>query len=189
MRLPRATLALAFAVIVNPAAAVADKWDDTIQQFRNSEAPGPYFNEADGFAIFPTIGKGGIGIGGAYGEGRVYEQGTYVGNTDMGQITIGFQFGGQAYSQLIFFQDKRAFDEFTSGRFEFGAEASAVALTAGANAKAGTTGHTAGASGGRNNSTNVSAWYRGMMIFTIAKGGLMYEASIGGQKFNYQPRS
>ena len=181
-----ARIALAFAVILSPA-AFAGEYEDTIASFKAADETAAFFGDAYAYVVFPTIGKGGIGIGGAYGEGRVYEQGNYVGNTDMGQVTIGFQLGGQAYSQVIFFQDKRAFDEFTSGRFEFGAEASAVALTAGANAKAGTTGHTAGASGGKNNSTNVSAWYKGMMIFTIAKGGLMYEASIGGQKFSYTP--
>ena len=139
--------------------------------------------------MFPTIGKGGIGVGGAYGTGRVYEQGTYVGDASMGQVTIGFQLGAQAYSQIIFFEDQRAFREFTGGNFEFSAEASAVAITAGASAKASTTGASAGASGGQHDAKTAGAgFYKGMATFTVAKGGLMYEASIGGQKFSYKPR-
>ena len=126
--------------------------------------------------------------GGAYGKGRVYEQGKHVGNTSMTQVTVGFQLGGQAYSQIIFFEDKRAFDEFTSGNFEFGAQATAVAITAGASAAATTTGSAAGASGGRHDATTAGAGYhKGMATFTVATGGLMYEASVGGQKFSYTP--
>ena len=138
--------------------------------------------------MFPTIGKGGIGIGGAHGSGRVYAEGKYVGDTSMTQITVGFQLGGQAFSQIIFFEDKRAFDEFTGGNFEFGAQASAVAITAGASAQATTTGSSAGASGGEHDASTTGSYYRGMAIFTVAKGGLMYEASVGGQKFSYTPK-
>jgi lipid-binding SYLF domain-containing protein len=104
----------------------------------------------------------------------------------MTQITVGLQLGGQAYSQMIFFEDKHAFDEFTGGNFEFGAQATAVAITAGASAQAGTTGATAGASGSQQSSKNVAKYYKGVAVFTVAKGGLMYEATIGGQKFNYR---
>jgi len=104
----------------------------------------------------------------------------------MTQLTVGFQLGGEAYSQIIFFEDQRAFDEFTSGNFEFAATASAVAITAGASAAATTTGSSAGASGGKHDATTKGAGYhKGMAVFTVAKGGLMYEASIGGQKFSY----
>ena len=103
----------------------------------------------------------------------------------MGQVTLGFQLGGQAYSQIIFLQDKRAFEEFSSGKFEFGAQASAVAITAGASAAATTAGSSAGASGGKKDATTVGKYSGGMAVFTVAKGGLMYEASIGGQKFSY----
>jgi hypothetical protein len=106
----------------------------------------------------------------------------------MSQVTVGFQLGGQAYSQIIFFQDAQSLKQFTSGNFEFGAEASAVAITAGANAKANTSGSSAGASATKNKAANVGAYNKGMATFTVAKGGLMYEASIGGQKFNYNPR-
>lgn len=103
----------------------------------------------------------------------------------MTQLTVGFQLGGQAYSQIIFFEDKRAFDEFTSGNFEFGVQATAVAITAGASAQAGTTGASASASGTQQHAKTKANYYKGMAVFTVAKGGLMYEASIGGQKFTY----
>ena len=125
--------------------------------------------------MFPTIGKGGIGIGGAHGKGKVYAGGKYVGDTSMTQVTIGLQLGGQAYSEIIFFEDKAAFDAFTSGNFEFGAQASAVAITAGASAQAGTTGTTTGASTTENATTSAN-YSNGMAVFTVAKGGLMYEA-------------
>ena len=167
----------------------AGGYQDTIKVFKNAGASGVFFDSAYGYAVFPTVGKGGIWLGGAYGEGRVYVGNRHVGDTTMTQLTIGFQFGGQAFSQIIFFQDKRAFDEFTGGNFEFGAAASAVAITAGASASAGTTGTSAGASGGQNNATTVGNTYtKGMATFTVAKGGLMYEAVLGGQKFTYQPR-
>jgi lipid-binding SYLF domain-containing protein len=138
--------------------------------------------------VFPTIGKGGVGIGGAHGKGRVYRGGAYVGDTSMTQLTVGLQLGGQAYSQIIFFQDKRAFDEFTGGNFEFGAQATAVAITAGASAQATTGGTGAGASGTQSHAKTAGEYQKGMAVFTVAKGGLMYEASIGGQKFNYKPK-
>lgn len=164
----------------------ADDYQDTINVFKNAGASGTFFSTAYGFAVFPTIGKGGIGVGGAHGKGRVYTQGKHVGNTSMTQLTIGLQLGGQAFSEIIFFQDKRSFDEFTGGNFEFGAEAGAVAITAGASASASTTGSSAGASGGKHDATTVAAGYnKGMATFTVAKGGLMYEAAIGGQKFSY----
>ena len=106
----------------------------------------------------------------------------------MSQVTVGFQLGAQAYSQVIFFEDKRSLEEFTGGNFEFGAQATATAITASAGAQATTSGGTsAGASGGQNDATTASGGYRkGTAIFTVAKGGLMYEASLGGQKFKYE---
>ena len=100
--------------------------------FRQAGQSGEFFGKSYGYAVFPTIGKGGIGIGGARGKGRVYVGDKVIGNTTMTQLTVGLQLGGQAYSQIIFFEDKRALDEFTSGNFEFGAQATAVAITAGA---------------------------------------------------------
>jgi lipid-binding SYLF domain-containing protein len=169
-------------------AASADEYQDTINVFKKAIEGGPYFKTAYGYAVFPTIGKGGIGVGGAYGKGRVYEHGKYVGDTSMTQVTVGFQLGGQAYSQVVFFQNQDAFRRFTSGNFAFGAEASAIAITASANAKANTTGTSAGASVTKHDAATVGAYNDGMATLTVAKGGLMYEASIGGQKFNYKPR-
>jgi len=141
---------------------------EAVANFKNS-APGMqvFFDKAQGYAIFPTVGKGGIGIGGAYGKGEVYEQEKLIGKTSVSQLTIGFQLGGQAYSEIIFFKDKAALDRFKKGKFELGAQASAVAATAGVSADVG--------------------YNNGVAIFTIAKGGLMYEASVGGQKFSYKP--
>jgi len=188
MRLQIKSLVVLLLLAVPFAPALADKYADTIKVFRNAGESGSFFGKSYGYAVFPTIGKGGIGIGGAYGKGRVYKQGKYVGDASMTQLSLGLQLGGQAYSQIIFLQDRRAFDEFTSGNFEFGAEASAVAITAAASAEASTAGTSAGASGGRHDATTVGHWYKGMAVFTVAKGGLMYEASIGGQKFKYTPK-
>ena len=168
-------------------AAAEDKFQETIDIFKNAGDSGAFFDSAYGYAVFPTIGKGGIGIGGARGSGQVYQQGKLIGKTTMTQVTVGFQLGGQAYSQIIFFEDERALNEFTSGNFEFGAQATAVAITASASAAATTTGASAGAAGGKKDATTTaSGYYRGMAIFTVAKGGLMYEASLGGQKFSYE---
>ena len=181
-------------LLTTPAVAEDDKakdkdakYADAKQVFLNADASAAFFDNSYGYALFPTIGKGGIGLGGAHGSGRVYTGGTYVGDTKMTQVTIGFQLGGQAFSQIIFFEDERAFREFTGGNFEFGAQATAVAITAGASAGATTTGSSAGASGGKNNARVAGGYSKGYAIFTIAKGGLMYEASVGGQKFSYIP--
>ena len=165
------------------------KYAETITVFKNAGESGSYFNKSYGYAVFPTVGKAGLVVGGAYGEGRVYEGGKYVGDTSVSQLSVGFQAGGQAYSQIVFFQDKRSFLEFTSGNFEFGAQASAVAITAGASAGTSTTGSSAGSSGGKHDATTVGGgYYKGMAVFTVAKGGLMYEASVSGQKFSYTPK-
>ena len=113
--------------------ALADDVDTAIENFRGAGA-GDFIDDAYGYAVFPSIGKGGIGIGGAHGKGEVFVGGKKVGKTKMSQITYGLQLGGQVYGQMIFFRDERAFDDFTSGNFEFGAQATAVALTAGAQA-------------------------------------------------------
>jgi lipid-binding SYLF domain-containing protein len=170
--------------------AAADNYSITISIFKQSETVQPFFEDCYGYAVFPTIGKGGFWVGGAYGEGKVYKNGEITGHTSLVKLSIGFQFGGQAFSQMLFFQDKRAYDEFTSGNFEFDASASAVAITAGAQAKAGTEGATAGANAGQVNVVQAKTAYRkGMAVFVHAKGGLMLEAAIGGQKFNFYPKS
>ena len=127
-----------------------------------------WFNTAYAYAVFPKVGKGGIGIGGAHGKGIVIRGDSTVATTSLSQLTVGFQLGGQVYSEYIFFKDQTAFDDFARGNFEMGAQVSAVALTAGASADA--------------------SYNGGVAVFTIAEGGLMYEASIGGQKFKYKAK-
>ena len=170
--------------------AQADSYSDAKETFVRAGESAAFFNNSYGYALFPTIGKGGIGIGGAHGSGRVYVGGNHVGDTKMTQVTYGLQLGGQTFSQVIFFEDQRAFEDFTSGNFEFGAQATAVAITASAGAQANTGGGAqAGAAGGKNDASTVSGGYRkGMAIFTVAKGGLMYEATLGGQKYSYTPK-
>lgn len=170
--------------------AWADSDAEAVDSFRNAGESGAFFDNSYGYAIFPTIGKAGFGIGGAHGKGGVYAQGKKTGTASMTQITIGFQVGGQAFSQIIFFEDERAFKSFTSGNFEFSAQASAVAITAGVSAEVNTGGGTsAGVSAGRNDAStsHLSGYRKGMAIFTIARGGLMYEAALGGQKYSYTP--
>ena len=124
------------------------------------------FDNAAGYVIFPNVGKGGLGIGAAAGNGVVYEDGAMVGMAKLSQLSIGFQAGGQAYREVIFFESKSELERFKASRFEFSAQASAVAATEGASA-------------------NVK-YTDGVMVFTMQKGGLMYEASIGGQKFDFK---
>jgi len=159
-------LFIAFIAIAPLSAADADEeYQQVTQKFQDSKSSSDFFKTCYGYAIFPSVGKGGFGIGGAYGSGRVYIGKKLVANTSVSQITFGFQFGGQAYSQIMFFKDANAFSTFKTGNFELGAQASAVAITAG---------------------VAVNADYdKGIAIFTMAKGGLMYEASVGGQKFDY----
>lgn len=127
-----------------------------------------YFEKAYGYAVFPTVTKGGIGIGAAHGKGEVYERGTLIGTTSLTQVTIGAQFGGQSYSEIIFFKDKETLDDFKAGNYKLGAQASAVAATAGVSKDA--------------------DYNEGVAVFTLSKSGLMYEASIGGQKFSFQAK-
>src|SRR3989338_4249693 len=124
-----------------------------------------FFDTSYGWAVFPTVGKGGFGVGGAYGEGIVFEQGRIVGHTSLTQLSVGLQWGGQGYSEIIFFKDKEHLDKFKEGNFRLGAAVSAVVATLGASADA--------------------DFSEGLAIFTNHKGGLMYEASVAGQKFKY----
>jgi len=188
MQTPTKAAALLLFLVFSIPVVWADNYDDAIKIFKNAGESGTFFGNAYGYAVFPSIGKGGIGLGGAYGKGKVYAGGVHVGDTSMTQVTVGWQLGGQVYSQIIFFQDKRAFDEFSGGNFEFGAQATAVAITAGASATASTTGSSAGLSGGKNNANTIGSYQKGLAVFSVAKGGLMYEASIGGQKFSYTPK-
>ena len=126
-----------------------------------------FFDNAAGYAVFPSVGKGGVIIGGAFGRGLVLENEQVVGKTSLSQASIGLQLGGQSYAQFIFFRDEVALGHFKRGNFEFGAQASAVAATAGASADA--------------------AYNQGVAIFTQARGGLMVDASVSGQRFTFEP--
>jgi hypothetical protein len=181
-------MCICFTAVLLTIPAHADDYADTVAVFKKSEAVQPFFENAYGYAVFPTIGKGGIGLGGAFGKGAVYQNGKLTGFASLVKVTIGFQLGGQAFSEIIFFEDKRAYDDFTSGNFEFDASASAVAITAGVQAKAGTEGTTAGVSTGPATGKQAESSYRkGMAVFVHTRGGLMYEAVIGGQKFTFSP--
>jgi hypothetical protein len=127
-----------------------------------------FFETSSAYAVFPGVAKGAMGIGAAHGDGILIEGGKTAGDTSVTQVTVGFQLGGQVYSEFVFFKDATAVNDFKRGNFEFDAQASAVAVTAGASADAGYNG--------------------GVAIFTMAKGGLMYEASVGGQKFKYESK-
>ncbi len=166
----------------------ASDYQETINTFANSPAVKPFFNSSYGYAVFPIVGKGGFVIGASYGKGTVFRQGQVTGTSTLAKATIGFQLGGQAFSEMIFFKDKEAYDRFTRGQFAFDASASAVVITAGAQAKAGTDGVTASASASSSKTGQTNAGYlNGMAIFVHIKGGLMYEAAIGGQTFQFSP--
>ena len=126
-----------------------------------------WVNHAHGYAVFPSVGKAGLGVGGSYGNGIVFERGQPVGTTRMIQGTIGLQIGAQNFTQVIFFQDEAALRTFQRGNYEFSAQATAVAVTAGVAA--------------------TTSYEKGVAVFILARGGLMAEASLGGQKFEYQP--
>ena len=134
-----------------------------------SDDPGVqrFFSDSYGYAVFPSVGKGGFVVGGAHGRGLVYEEGALVGKSELKQVNVGLQLGGQSYVQVIFFQGKEDMDRFKSGQLEFSGQASAVAITEGASADIDYT--------------------KGVAVITRAKGGLMYEASLGGQTFSFTP--
>jgi lipid-binding SYLF domain-containing protein len=169
------TTILALAVMV--AGNVLAGWDpnaegkarEAIAAFKKADPDlNAFFNKSYGYAVFPAVGKGGMGFGGAYGNGLVFEKERVIGSTSLAQLTFGFQLGGQVYREIIFFKDKSRLDDYRKGNFELGAQASAVAATLGASADA--------------------DFNMGIAIFTMARGGLMYEATVGGQKFSFEPR-
>ena len=175
------------ALALSASVAFADHYTDTIALFRHAGPTNDFFKTSYGYAVFPTVGKGGFVVGGAYGDGRVYQQGRYIGSTSMTQVSVGFQAGGQAYSEMVFFQDSAALKLFESGNFSLSADANAVAVTASASASAGTAGTEAGASGTETHATATGHYQNGVAVFTIAKGGLMYQAAVAGQKFSFTP--
>jgi len=140
----------------------------TIAEYKKTDnGMANWFNTAYGYAVFPSIGKGGLGIGGALGHGVVYKGGAVAGGVKMSQVSVGFQWGGQAFSEIIFCENAESYNRFVESKAEFAAQVSAVALTAGASADA--------------------AYRDGVAVFTQAIGGLMYQASVGGQKFKFYP--
>ena len=138
-----------------------------LERFRETPKLEDFFKKSNAYAVFPEVVKGGIGIGGARGAGEVFQNCKAIGSTTMTQLSVGFQLGGQAFSQIIFFKSQRDTDRFTQGNFEFGASASAALINEGAATEA--------------------AYSDGVGVLTLSKGGLMYEASIGGQKFSFSP--
>lgn len=171
-----ALLALSSAALPGCATAPAAQHDknalvlraENVVQTYKAADPGlsHFFDTAHGYAVFPTVGKGGAIVGGAYGRGVVYQNGRHVGYCDLTQATVGLQLGGQGYSEIIFFEDLYHLDQFKKGRLTFAAQASAVAVTLGASADADYT--------------------NGVLVFTRGNGGLMVEASLGGQSFSYE---
>ena len=127
-----------------------------------------YFDNAYGYAVFPSVGKGGYFLGGGYGKGKVFEQGDFVGHSRIVNLTVGAQIGGQSYSEIIFFKNKAALDDFKTGNYEFAAQASAVFVTQGA--------------------SKDHHYNSGVAVFTMPKAGAMAEATIGGQKFSFEAK-
>jgi lipid-binding SYLF domain-containing protein len=163
-------------------------YKDAVANFRSQPATAPFFDKAVAYVVFPTVGKGGFIVGGAHGKGRAFKGGVHVGDVTLTQVSVGAQIGGQAYSEIIFFENEDTFNTFIAGDFQLSADASAVALTASAQAQAGTSGASATAANSADDAQQSAAkWYRGMAIFTIAKGGLMAQAAVGGQGFKYTP--
>lgn len=159
---------------------------ETVELFRGIDEVAPYFDSAYGYAVWNRIARGGLGIGAATGRGQVYVNGQFMGFSRLVDVTIGIQAGGQAYRQIIFFENQAAYDDFTSGNFEFDATASAVAVTASAQASAGTQGSQATAGAGNPARATSGGYQGGLQVFTMAEGGLMYQATIGGQKYNFR---
>jgi len=189
MRLMNRVLAACAAISLTAGSAyAASSYHETVALFKHAGASAEFFGKSYAYAVFPTVGEGALVVGGAHGNGRVYVHGKWDGNVTMSQVSVGLQAGGKSFSEIIFFEDKRALDEFRSGSFEFGADASVVAITAAASANAGTSGTDAAASGGKNDATTRGHYVKGMVTFEIAKGGLMGQVAVAGQKFKFSPK-
>lgn len=179
-------LCLSLVVLTAHAQRVRDV-SDTLELFRDIPQVAPYFESAYGYAVWPRIGRGGLGIGASRGRGQVYVGGRFTGFSTHTEVSVGLQAGGQTYRQIIFFENQEAYDTFTQGSFEFDAQAQAVAVTASAEAGAGTTGARTSAGAGNPNTAAGGGYTSGMQIFTMAEGGLMYKATIAGQRYNFTP--
>jgi lipid-binding SYLF domain-containing protein len=145
-----------------------DEVQDAISAFKSTDPDlEAFFEKAYGYAVFPSVGKAGMGFGGAYGKGVVYEQGKVVGKTTLKQLSMGFQFGGESYREIIFFKDAKTLNDFKQGNYELGAQATAVVVKKGASKNA--------------------DFDKGVAVFTQTKGGMMFDVSVGGQKFTFEP--
>ncbi|MFC5192343.1 YSC84-related protein [Algoriphagus aquatilis] len=147
---------------------MADSEDAKAAFIKDDSGMADFFADSFGYIILPNVGKGAWGVGAAAGNGVVFENGKHIGFARMTQLTIGFQAGGQAYSEVVFFETKEAFERFKEGKVEMSAQVSAVAAASGASANA--------------------KYNEGVLVFTRTKKGLMYEASVGGQQFKFRAK-
>lgn len=171
--------------------SVADEIEDyssTLDVFRSSPLVAQYFDHAYGYVVYRTVGKGAFVLGFAHGKGQVYRRGYVTGTSTLNHFSVGLQAGGQVFSEIIFFQDQRAYEEFARGSFEFDAKAAAIAVTAGATAQAGSTGNSTSLSAGPSEARQYGPKYvRGLAVFVQSKGGLLAEAALGIQRLSFQP--
>jgi lipid-binding SYLF domain-containing protein len=189
MKIATLLLGSMFTFLLGISMTYAGEYEETIELFKHAGESAVFFNNCYAYAIFPTIGAGGLVVGGARGKGHVYVNERLVGDTTMTQLSIGLQAGGKTYSQIIFFEKKRDLDEFESGKFEFNAGASAIAITASASASVGTDRASSEASRATTDATTNGDYQTGMAVFTIAKGGFMFAANLAGEKFSYKALS
>ena len=147
---------------------IADSEDAKAAFIKDDAGMAEFFADSYGYIILPNVGKGAWGVGAAAGNGVAFENGKHIGFARMTQLTIGFQAGGQAYSEVVFFESKEAFERFKEGKIEMSAQVSAVAAASGASANA--------------------KYNEGVLVFTRTKKGLMYEASVGGQQFKFRAK-
>ena len=189
MKITTLIIGSTWSLLLGTTVAYADKYDETIDLFKHAGESAVFFSNCYAYAVFPSVGAGGLVVGGARGRGHVYVHDRLDGETTMTQMSIGLQAGGKAYSEIIFFENKRDLDEFESGKFEFNAGASAIAITASASASVGTDRASSEASSKATDATTNGDYQTGMAVFTIAKGGLMFAANIAGEKFSYKALS
>lgn len=182
-----ATACIVMLASISHAEEIED-FSSTIDIFKSSPLVQQYFDHSYGYVVYPTVGKGAFVIGFAHGNGQVYRRGYVTGTSSLNHFSIGLQAGGQAFSEIIFFQDQRAYEEFIRGTFEFDAKAAAVAVTAGATAQAGSTGKSTSVSAGPTQAQQRGLQYvRGLAVFVQSKGGLLAEASLGMQRLTFTP--
>ena len=183
------TLALAAILLATTALAQSVRdFSDAIDAFKAVPAVQPFFDNSYGYVVWRRIARGGFGIGGATGRGQVYVDGEVTGFSRVLDISVGLQLGGQVYRQIIFFENKAAYEDFTDGGFEFDAQAAAIAVNASAQASSGTQGSQAAVGAATTSElAAASVYHNGTRVFTMARGGLMYQITIAGQRYNFRP--